>query len=118
MRKRKKKKSFIYLKCEIFTFIYRDTKELNSSQAKFSAETAKEVMNDKALKTKGDKDRRLREKKQANIKKFTEERKTLGIRQGRESEKLKNAQTKALADLDSIIEKVFVIYILFPQLLS
>lgn len=35
----------------------------------------KEVMNDKALKTKGDKDRRLREKKQNNTKKFMDERK-------------------------------------------
>lgn len=35
----------------------------------------KEVMNDKTLKTKGDKDRRLREKKQNNTKKFMDERK-------------------------------------------
>ncbi|XP_034942124.1 1-phosphatidylinositol 4,5-bisphosphate phosphodiesterase-like [Chelonus insularis] len=83
----------------------KDTKELNASQAKVSGETAKEVMNDKALKTKGDKERRLREKKQNNIKKFTEERKTLGIRQGRETEKLQKAHEKALADLDKTIQQ-------------
>ncbi|KAK0178655.1 hypothetical protein PV327_007528 [Microctonus hyperodae] len=82
----------------------KDLKELNANQAKVSAETTKEVMNDKALKTKGDKERRLREKKQANIKKFTEERKTLAIKQGRESEKLKIAHDKAVADLDKMIE--------------
>lgn len=76
----------------------RETKALNSQQAKISVETAKEVTsvglinnrkincdtfscstlqvtNDKALKTKGEKDRRLREKKQNNIKRFMEEKK-------------------------------------------
>lgn len=55
--------------------IYRDLKEMNASQAKISVEVMKEVMNDKTLKTKGDKDRRLREKKQNNTKKFMDERK-------------------------------------------
>lgn len=53
----------------------RDTKNLNSNQAKISVETAKEVANDKTLKTKGEKDRRLREKKQNNIKRFMDEKK-------------------------------------------
>lgn len=53
----------------------RDTKALNSQQAKTSVETAKEVANDKTLKTKGEKDRRLREKKQNNIKRFMDEKK-------------------------------------------
>jgi len=48
---------------------------MNTRQAKISVEVMKEVMNDKALKTKGDKDRRLREKKQNNTKKFMDERK-------------------------------------------
>lgn len=52
---------------------------MNTSQAKISVETMKEVQNDKTLKTKGDKDRRLREKKQNNTKKFMEERKTLQV---------------------------------------
>lgn len=53
----------------------RDVKELNSKQAKISVETSKEVANDKTLKTKGEKDRRLREKKQNNIKRFMDEKK-------------------------------------------
>lgn len=54
---------------------YRDLKEMNTKQAKISVEVMKDVMNDKTLKTKGDKDRRLREKKQNNTKKFMDERK-------------------------------------------
>jgi len=48
---------------------------MNTRQAKISVEVMKDVMNDKTLKTKGDKDRRLREKKQNNTKKFMDERK-------------------------------------------
>lgn len=48
---------------------------MNARQAKISMETSKEVANDKTLKTKQEKDRRLREKKQNNTKKFLDERK-------------------------------------------
>ncbi|XP_063983769.1 1-phosphatidylinositol 4,5-bisphosphate phosphodiesterase-like [Diachasmimorpha longicaudata] len=88
----------------------KDSKELNANQAKVNAETAKDVANDKALKTKGDKERRLREKKQNNIKKFTEERKTLGIRQDRESTKIKTLHDKQLADLEKTIENTLEMY--------
>lgn len=54
---------------------------MNANQVKVSVETAKEVMNDKALKSKGDKDRRLREKKEQNTKKFMQERKDVQIDQ-------------------------------------
>lgn len=54
-------------------------KELNLKQARTSAETAKEVQNDKSLKTKNEKDRRLREKRQNNIKRFMEEKKVSRI---------------------------------------
>lgn len=63
-------------------------------------------MNDKTLKTKGDKDRRLREKKQQNTKKFVEERKTTDIKQGREKEKLKVTHEKQVGDLDKDINTV------------
>lgn len=53
----------------------REVKELNAKQAKISVETSKEIANDKTLKTKGEKDRRLREKKQNNIKRFMDEKK-------------------------------------------
>ncbi|KYQ55913.1 1-phosphatidylinositol-4,5-bisphosphate phosphodiesterase [Trachymyrmex zeteki] len=81
----------------------KDIKDLNTNQAKVSVETAKEVMNDKTLKTKGEKDRRLREKKQQNTKKFVEERKTIEIKQGREKEKLKVTHEKQVEELDKDI---------------
>lgn len=57
----------------------REIKELNTKQAKISVETSKEVNNDKTLKTKGEKDRRLREKKQNNIKRFMDEKKVSAL---------------------------------------
>lgn len=79
---------------------------MNASQVKASAETAKEVMNDPALKSKGDKERRLKEKKANNIKKFMDERKNLTIKQGREKEKLKMTHEKEIANLDNDIPAV------------
>lgn len=58
-----------------YLFTFRDIKEMNARQAKISVETSKEVANDKTLKTKGEKDRRLKEKKQNITKKFMDERK-------------------------------------------
>ncbi|XP_015595890.1 1-phosphatidylinositol 4,5-bisphosphate phosphodiesterase [Cephus cinctus] len=88
----------------------KDIKDMNANQAKISVETMKEVMNDKALKTKGDKDRRLREKKQNNTKKFMEERKTVQIKQGREKEKLKVTHEKQVANLDKDIDAAIEMY--------
>ncbi|XP_017792663.1 PREDICTED: 1-phosphatidylinositol 4,5-bisphosphate phosphodiesterase-like isoform X1 [Habropoda laboriosa] len=88
----------------------KDMKDMNSNQAKISVETAKEVMNDKALKTKGDKDRRLREKKEQNTKKFMQERKTVQIKQGREKEKLQKSHEKQVAELDGEITATIEMY--------
>ncbi|XP_024886920.1 1-phosphatidylinositol 4,5-bisphosphate phosphodiesterase-like [Temnothorax curvispinosus] len=88
----------------------KDIKDLNTNQAKASVETAKEVMNDKTLRTKGEKDRRLREKKQQNTKKFVDERKTIEIKQGREKEKLKVTHGKQVEDLDKDINTSIEIY--------
>ncbi|XP_003490030.1 1-phosphatidylinositol 4,5-bisphosphate phosphodiesterase [Bombus impatiens] len=88
----------------------KDIKDMNANQVKVSVETAKEVMNDKALKTKGDKDRRLREKKEQNTKKFMQERKTVQIKQGREKEKLKASHEKQVADLDGNINATIEMY--------
>ncbi|XP_076176360.1 1-phosphatidylinositol 4,5-bisphosphate phosphodiesterase [Ptiloglossa arizonensis] len=88
----------------------KDMKEMNSNQVKVSVETAKEVMNDKTLKTKGDKDRRLREKKEQNTKKFMQERKTVQIKQNREKEKLKVSHEKQVAGLDGEIDSTIEMY--------
>uniref|UniRef100_A0A1Q3FK53 1-phosphatidylinositol 4,5-bisphosphate phosphodiesterase n=1 Tax=Culex tarsalis TaxID=7177 RepID=A0A1Q3FK53_CULTA len=89
----------------------REVKELNSRQAKISVETSKEVANDKTLKTKGEKDRRLREKKQNNIKRFMDEKKTAGIKQNREKEKLKVTHDKQLEELDKDVQKLIEMYV-------
>lgn len=87
---------------------------MNTNQAKSSVEVAKEVMNDKTLKTKGDKDRRLREKKQQNTKKFIEERKTIEIKQGREKEKLKVTHETQVQELDQDINTVSLKWLFVP----
>lgn len=84
----------------------REVKEMNSKQAKISVETSKEVANDKTLKTKGEKDRRAREKKQNNIKRFMDEQKSLQIKHGREREKLKVTHDKQLGELSQDLQKV------------
>lgn len=105
----------------------RETKALNAQQTKTSMDTAKEVANDKTLRTKGEKDRRLREKKQNNIKKFMDEKKVgwhvfdpvvfdtncdfspaqnATIKQGREKEKLKVSHEKQVEELTKDIQKV------------
>jgi phosphatidylinositol phospholipase C, beta len=84
----------------------RDIKELNSSQARISVETAREVANDKTLKTKNDKDRKLREKKQNNTKKFMDERKVAKMRQDKERERLRKKHEKQLDELNKTFHNV------------
>ncbi|XP_055374777.1 1-phosphatidylinositol 4,5-bisphosphate phosphodiesterase isoform X1 [Condylostylus longicornis] len=88
----------------------QDVKDLNGKQAKVSVETAKEVQNDKTLKSKQAKDKRLREKKAQNVKRFIEEKKTLSIKQGREKEKLGVAHKKQLDDFSKDVEKLLEMY--------
>lgn len=84
----------------------REMKEMNSRQAKISVETMKEVQNDKTLKTKGEKDRRLREKKQNNTKKFMDERKMALMKHNKEKEKLKAKHDKESEALNKDIQNV------------
>ncbi|XP_047508665.1 1-phosphatidylinositol 4,5-bisphosphate phosphodiesterase isoform X2 [Pieris napi] len=88
----------------------RELKEMNTRQAKISVETSKEVANDKTLKTKQEKDRRLREKKQNNIKKFMDEKKTQTIKQNREKEKLKVTHDKQVEELGKDIDNLIEMY--------
>ena len=71
-----------------------------------AVETAKEVANDKTLRNKADKERRLREKNQNNTKKFIEERKITAMKQGREREKLLAVHAKQLEELTKDIQLV------------
>lgn len=84
----------------------REMKEMNSRQAKISVETMREVANDKTLRTKGDKDRRLKEKKQNNTKKFTDERRFAQKKNDREIEKLKLKHEKEMENLVKDVQNV------------
>jgi hypothetical protein len=84
----------------------REMKEMNSRQAKISVETMREVANDKTLRTKGDKDRRLKEKKQNNTKKFTDERRFAQKKNDREIDKLKAKHDKEMENLVKDVQNV------------
>ncbi|XP_076353966.1 1-phosphatidylinositol 4,5-bisphosphate phosphodiesterase-like [Tachypleus tridentatus] len=88
----------------------RESKEMKSRQAKVSVETAKEVSSDKTLRNKAERERRLREKNSNNTKKFIEERKTAGLKQGREREKQKKCHEKQIQDLSKDIENAIEMY--------
>lgn len=79
---------------------------MRAKQAKVSVETAKEVANDKTLRNKAEKERRLREKNQNNTKKFIEERKQAAMKHDKEKEKLKKLHEKQLEDLTRDIQSV------------
>merc|ERR1712137_508697 len=69
------------------THFEKENKDMKTRQGKVAVDTAKEVNGDKTIKNKADKERRLREKNQNNTKKFMEERKTMAIKQGKETDR-------------------------------
>lgn len=79
---------------------------MKAQQAKTAVDTAKEVNNDKTLKTKADRDRRLKEKNQNNTKRFIEERKISAMKQGKQREKLKKVHEQQTAELSKDIQLV------------
>lgn len=79
---------------------------MTGRQARQSVESAREVMNDKALKTRGIKEGRLREMQQNNTKKFMEERRVAQMIQNREKEKLKVVHEKQLEELQKDVNAV------------
>ncbi|XP_034237944.1 1-phosphatidylinositol 4,5-bisphosphate phosphodiesterase-like isoform X1 [Thrips palmi] len=81
----------------------REIKQLNQKQAKILVETTREVNNDKTLKSKTEKDRCVREKKQTNIKKFMEEIKQLETILNKRKDDLKS---KLLREKQSIMKEV------------
>lgn len=97
----------------------RENKEMKVKQAKLSVETAKEVSNDKTLKNKQERERRLKEKNSNNTKKFIEERKIVMCRQAKEKEKLKKIHDKQIQELEKAIENVSdVIFVLISIKIS
>ena len=56
---------------------------MSLSQTKMAIDTRNEVNNDPKLKTKAEKDRRLKEKQAANTKKIMDERKSKGMKENK-----------------------------------
>ncbi|XP_024885147.1 1-phosphatidylinositol 4,5-bisphosphate phosphodiesterase-like isoform X3 [Temnothorax curvispinosus] len=88
----------------------REMKDMTARQARLSVESAREVMNDKTLKTRGIKEGRLREKQQNNTKKFMEERRIAQMIQNREKEKLKVVHEKQLEELQKDMNAIMDMY--------
>merc|ERR1711973_749810 len=74
---------------DLEAYFIKEGKDMTANQAKVGMETAKEVNNDPELKTKQDKERRLKEKTANNAKKFLKERQDLPKNQNRAREKAK-----------------------------
>uniref|UniRef100_UPI00398ED93E 1-phosphatidylinositol 4,5-bisphosphate phosphodiesterase beta-4 n=1 Tax=Pristiophorus japonicus TaxID=55135 RepID=UPI00398ED93E len=78
----------------------RHSKEMRANQAKSSMENSKAISQDKSIKNKAERERRVRELNSSNTKKFLEERKRLAMKQSKEMDQLKKAQLEQLEGLE------------------
>ncbi|XP_071996588.1 1-phosphatidylinositol 4,5-bisphosphate phosphodiesterase beta-4 isoform X2 [Engystomops pustulosus] len=78
----------------------RESKEMRANQAKISMENSKAISQDKSIKNKAERERRVRELNSSNTKKFLEERKRLAMKQSKEMDQLKKAQLEHLEMLE------------------
>ena len=98
--------SYALILKHISTFFYRENKEIRVQQARISVETVNEVRKDNSLKSKAEKERRLREKHSNNTKIFIEERKAAAMKQDKRREKLKMTHDVQLNDLVRYVQNV------------
>ncbi|XP_053568133.1 LOW QUALITY PROTEIN: 1-phosphatidylinositol 4,5-bisphosphate phosphodiesterase beta-4 [Bombina bombina] len=84
----------------------RESKEMRANQAKISMENGKAISQDKSIKNKAERERRVRELNSSNTKKFLEERKRLAMKQSKEMDLLKKAQQEHLAILEKQNEQL------------
>ncbi|GAV02127.1 hypothetical protein RvY_12729 [Ramazzottius varieornatus] len=87
----------------------RENRDLKSAQAKQSMEASRDIQNDKKIKNKAEKDRRIRELSSNNTKRFIEERKRLANKQSRELDNLKKMQGEQAENLVRENEKALQI---------
>ncbi|KAL8559637.1 1-phosphatidylinositol 4,5-bisphosphate phosphodiesterase beta-4 [Nucella lapillus] len=83
----------------------RENKELKTTQAKHSMDSSKTVQNDKSIKYKAERDRRIRELKENNMKKFIDERKRFAMRHSRQAEALQKSHVEQSEKLQKENEK-------------
>uniref|UniRef100_A0A8D0HA25 1-phosphatidylinositol 4,5-bisphosphate phosphodiesterase n=1 Tax=Sphenodon punctatus TaxID=8508 RepID=A0A8D0HA25_SPHPU len=84
----------------------RESKEMRANQAKISMENSKAISQDKSIKNKAERERRVRELNSSNTKKFLEERKRLAMKQSKEMDQLKKVQLEHLEILEKQNEQV------------
>ncbi|KAK7151356.1 hypothetical protein R3I93_012331 [Phoxinus phoxinus] len=84
----------------------RQSKEMKGNQAKTSMENSKAISQDKSIKNKAERERRVRELNSSNTKKFLEERKRLAMKQAKELEQLQKNQREQLEKLEKFNEQL------------
>uniref|UniRef100_A0A8C5BWZ2 1-phosphatidylinositol 4,5-bisphosphate phosphodiesterase n=1 Tax=Gadus morhua TaxID=8049 RepID=A0A8C5BWZ2_GADMO len=84
----------------------RQSKEMRANQAKMSMENSKAISQDKSIKNKAERERRVRELNSSNTKKFLDERKRLAMKQQKEMEQLEKNQREQVDKLDKFNEQL------------
>uniref|UniRef100_A0A1A8BBW5 1-phosphatidylinositol 4,5-bisphosphate phosphodiesterase n=1 Tax=Nothobranchius kadleci TaxID=1051664 RepID=A0A1A8BBW5_NOTKA len=84
----------------------RQSKEMRANQAKMSMENSKAISQDKTIKNKAERERRVRELNSSNTKKFLDERKRLAMKHQKEMEQLEKSQREQLEKLDKHNEQL------------
>ncbi|XP_013865343.1 1-phosphatidylinositol 4,5-bisphosphate phosphodiesterase beta-4 isoform X1 [Austrofundulus limnaeus] len=84
----------------------RQSKEMRANQAKTSMENSKAISQDKSIKNKAERERRVRELNSSNTKKFLDERKRLAMKHQKEMEQLEKNQREQLEKLEKHNEQL------------
>ncbi|KAM9355314.1 1-phosphatidylinositol 4,5-bisphosphate phosphodiesterase beta-4 isoform 1-T1 [Pholidichthys leucotaenia] len=84
----------------------RQSKEMRANQAKISMENSKAISQDKSIKNKAERERRVRELNSSNTKKFLDERKRLAMKHQKEMEQLDKNQREQVEKLEKFNEQL------------
>ncbi|XP_068197846.1 1-phosphatidylinositol 4,5-bisphosphate phosphodiesterase beta-4-like isoform X1 [Antennarius striatus] len=84
----------------------RQSKEMRANQAKMSMENGKAISQDKSIKNKAERERRVRELNSSNTKKFLDERKRLAMKLQKEMEQLQKNQREQVEKLERFNEQL------------
>nr|XP_020459346.1 1-phosphatidylinositol 4,5-bisphosphate phosphodiesterase beta-4 isoform X1 [Monopterus albus]XP_020459347.1 1-phosphatidylinositol 4,5-bisphosphate phosphodiesterase beta-4 isoform X1 [Monopterus albus]XP_020459348.1 1-phosphatidylinositol 4,5-bisphosphate phosphodiesterase beta-4 isoform X1 [Monopterus albus]XP_020459349.1 1-phosphatidylinositol 4,5-bisphosphate phosphodiesterase beta-4 isoform X1 [Monopterus albus]XP_020459350.1 1-phosphatidylinositol 4,5-bisphosphate phosphodiesterase be len=84
----------------------RQSKDMRANQAKVSMENSKAISQDKTIKNKAERERRVRELNSSNTKKFLDERKRLAMKHQKEMEQLAKNQREQLDKLEKFNEQL------------
>uniref|UniRef100_A0A8C4NYH7 1-phosphatidylinositol 4,5-bisphosphate phosphodiesterase n=1 Tax=Dicentrarchus labrax TaxID=13489 RepID=A0A8C4NYH7_DICLA len=96
---------FPYSTCVVLFHNFRQSKEMRANQAKMSMENSKAISQDKTIKNKAERERRVRELNSSNTKKFLDERKRLAMKHQKEMEQLEKNQREQLEKLEKFNEQ-------------